>query len=59
MCGKPGAETTRDVLDQRRVGDDQPLTSPFVGGRLIAPPELLELDGFYVCFQCDPSTRLD
>jgi len=49
--GEPRAHPPRDVLDERRIGDDETLTSPVLPRRLVAAPEVLELDRFDVRFQ--------
>ena len=43
-----------DVLDQRRVGDDEPLARALVPGGLVPPPQVLQLDRFDVGFQVVP-----
>ena len=56
--GQPGGHAAGDVLDQRRVGDHQPLARALVAGGLVAPPQVLELDRFDVGFQRRPPPRL-
>src|SRR5436305_6501693 len=55
MAGEARAHPSRDVLDQRRVGDDQAFARALVSGRLIPPPQLLELDRFDVGFHVSPA----
>ena len=52
--GQPGRHAAGDVLDQRRVGDDEPLARPLVPVRLVAAPEVAELDRLDVRFPCPP-----
>jgi hypothetical protein len=54
MRGQPGRRAPGDVLDQRRVGDDQPLANAFVSIVLITPPEFAQLDRFDVRLQGFP-----
>ena len=42
------AHAPGDVLDQRRVGDDETVARLLVTRRLVAPPQIAKLDGFYV-----------
>src|SRR3954449_5664215 len=49
--GQAGGHPAGDVLDQRRVGDDELLPGPVVGIRLVAAPQVPQLDRFHVGFQ--------
>ena len=55
VAGQARAHPAGDVLDERRVGDHEPLAGALVAGRLVAPPEVLKLDRFYVRFQDCPA----
>ena len=48
--GQAGADAAGDELDQRRVGDDQPLAGALVALVLVAAPELPQLDRLYLRF---------
>ena len=56
--GQARRHAARDVLDQRRVGDDEPLAGLLVPGALVAPPQVLELDRLDVGFQAVLSSDL-
>src|SRR3954454_12525235 len=49
--GQARGHAARDVLDQRRVGDHELLAGTSGSRRLVATPEVPELDGFYIGFQ--------
>src|SRR3954452_25185009 len=49
--GQAGGHATGDVLDQRRVGDHELLAGTVGPRRLVATPEIPQLDGFHVGFQ--------
>ncbi len=49
-----GRGAAGDVLDQRRVGDDQPLAAARVPFVLVAPPEFAQLDRFDIRLQGRP-----
>src|SRR4051794_38925997 len=49
--GQAGGHAAGDVLDQRRVGHDELLAGTVGPRRLVATPEIPQLDGFHVGFQ--------
>jgi hypothetical protein len=51
MRRQPGGGAPGDVLDQRRVSDDQTLPRPPITVGLVAPPQIAQLDRFDVGLQ--------
>src|SRR5215213_5231644 len=49
--GQAGGHAARDVLDQRRVGDHELLAGAVRPRRLVATPQIPQLDGFHVGLQ--------
>src|ERR1039458_2419099 len=56
---KPGAHPTGDVLDQRRIGHHQPVARLLIVRGLVAPPQITELDRFYVRLHQDSRDPAD
>ena len=48
---QPGAHPARDVLDERRKCEHEPLAGAFIPGGFVAPPQVLELNRCDVGFQ--------
>ena len=55
--GQAGRHAAGDVLDQRRVGDDELLARTVGAAALVAAPEVPQLDRFDVGFQCQSPPR--
>jgi hypothetical protein len=53
-----GGHAAGHVLHEGRIGDDEALTGVRIRGGLVAPPQILELDGLDVRVQRDPLPRL-
>jgi len=51
MLGHRGSDPPGHVLDERRVGDDEPLADPIIAFVLISPPQFAQLDRFDVRLQ--------
>jgi len=54
MRRQAGRSAAGYVLDQRRVGDDEPLAALLVAVVLVAPPQFAQLDRFDIRLQGVP-----